>query len=67
METWLLKDSDMGSYLECPKCGRKVGARTVVFADIDLHKCPSCGNSNGFDGIKLGRLYESVNYDMYNK
>lgn len=61
MAKWSTKSNDMGVYIECSKCKRKIGAEKVVFADIDLHSCPTCGaKMKDLSGIKMNEIYESL-------
>lgn len=39
-------------FLRCPHCSRKISGKKVVFASIDLDKCPDCGKELHFGNIK---------------
>lgn len=65
MAKWSTKSNDMGVYIECSKCKRKIGAEKVVFADMDFHTCPTCGAKfKDLSGIKMNMIYESLESDM---
>lgn len=64
MAKWSTKSNDMGYYIECSKCKRKICARKVVFADIDLHYCPDCGSKMDIRGIKMIELKSSLDSDL---
>lgn len=64
MAKWTTKENDMGVYIECSKCGRKVGAKKVLFANFDLHTCPTCGSRMDVRGIKMQEIVESLESDL---
>lgn len=39
---WKFSSGDLGAYIFCSKCGRKIGARKVLFADLNILHCPKC-------------------------
>lgn len=64
MAKWSTKSNDMGVYIECSKCKRKIGARKVLFADTDLHVCPTCGSRMDIRGIKMQAIIDAVDSDL---
>lgn len=48
---WLLKTSDMGMYLQCSLCNRKISAKDFIFADIKTDVCPSCSAEMDLDKL----------------
>lgn len=57
---WKLKSSDVGYYIECPKCERKVGMNHVIFGDRDYSTCPDCGSE--MDKSSLDFDYSELYY-----
>lgn len=64
MAKWITKENDMGVYIECSKCKRKIGAKKVLFADTALTSCPSCGSRMDVRGIKMQEIVESLESDL---
>lgn len=60
MAKWSTKSNDMGVYIECSKCKRKIGAKTVIFGNLDLHHCPDCQSRMDLTGIKMREIVESL-------
>jgi len=57
---WDFKVSDMGAYVQCTKCKRKIGIKKLIFADADYTTCPDCGSSMNFSRIPYSRIEEEA-------
>ena len=63
---WRLKASDMGAYVQCSSCGRRVSAKHFIFADVRTDTCPTCGaemNLDEMDEDILSQISEEALHD----
>ena len=60
MLEWKFGSNDLGTYVECPNCHKKLSAEEIIFADIKYAFCPKCNRELFMDDETLDELYESI-------
>ena len=58
-EEWEYKTNDLGSYIQCPKCGHTISSVDVIFGNVSFTKCPNCNETLETSGEAMRNLYTS--------
>lgn len=58
MAEWKVKSLEMGYALECSNCGRKIGMKKYMMADMDISRCPSCDEDMDLDSLDEDELMD---------
>lgn len=60
---WNYRTGDMGAYIQCSHCGRKVSTKEFMIADKDWFECPDCKAE-----MNLARLdYDTIAQEALNE
>lgn len=60
---WEFGSNDLGTYIKCSKCGKKISSLDVIMADTSINTCPKCNSQMTIDDEILEKVYISAPSD----
>ena len=57
---WDFHTCDMGAYIQCSHCGRKIGVKKFVMADQDWFSCPECQAKMKLDRLDYDKIVQEA-------